>query len=99
MFTNPQPDSSGVANVTLNVDVKRPDGSSSTHAEGAKCFHGELRGSQHGVRLCETVVGFIGESSDPTGIWSVRITLTDNVRGVSIPLSTTFELLDDAASR
>lgn len=98
MFTNPQPDDSGVADVMMDIDVRRPDGSASTHAEGATCFKSVLGGSPQNIRLCGPVVGFVGEPSDPTGTWSVQITLRDNVRKVAIPLSTTFELIDDDAA-
>ncbi len=93
MFTNPKVDRSGAADVVLDLEVKRPDGSMSTDAESAICFQGELRSPPHNVYLCATVVGFAGEPSDPRGTWSVQITITDRIRKVSIPLSTEFELL------
>lgn len=92
MFTNPQVDDSGAADVALDIDVKRPDGSSAMHTEGAVCFQGELLGPPHNVYLCGPVVGFVGEPSDPAGTWSVQITLTDKIRKVRIPLATHFEL-------
>lgn len=91
-YTNPGVDDSGKAHVTLDIDVKRPDGSSSMHTEDAVCFEGEFSGPPHNVYLCGPVVGFVGEQSDPAGIWSVQITLTDEIRKVSMPLSTHFEL-------
>jgi len=96
MFTNPQIDASGAAHVTLDIDVKQPDGSSSTHSEDAVCFKGEFHGPPHNVYLCEPVIGFVGEASDPLGTWLVQITLTDENRKVSMPLTTHFELRSDA---
>jgi hypothetical protein len=96
MFTNPRVDDSGAAHLTLDIDVKRPDGSSSTHAEDAVCFQGTFSGPPHNVYLCGPVIGFVGEPSDPAGTWSVQITLTDMNRKVSMPLATRFELLRDA---
>lgn len=98
MFTNPQLDDSGAAHVILDIDVKRPDGSSSTHVEGAICFQGEFLGPPHSVYLCGPVVGFVGEPSDPAGTWSVQITLTDKIRRVNVPLATRFELLGDVTA-
>jgi len=95
MFTNPAQDEHRAANVTLDIDVTRPDGSSSTHTEGAKCYKGKLLGPPEHVFLCAPVVDFVGESSDPAGTWSVRITITDKVRNVSVPLATSFTLLDE----
>lgn len=96
MFTNPQVDGAGAAHVTMNIDIKRPDGSSSMHTEGAVCAQGEFSGPPHNVYLCGPVIGFVGEPSDPAGTWSVQITLTDMNRKISMPLATHFELRQDA---
>jgi hypothetical protein len=98
MFTNPQLDEKGKANVTVDIDLKRPNGSASTHAEGAVCFQGTLGESPLNVFRCGPVIGFVAESSDPVGTWSVRITLTDTARKVSIPLAATFALLKEEQS-
>jgi hypothetical protein len=84
-----------VEHATLDIDVRRPDGSSSMHTEDAVCFQGEL-GPPHNVYLCGPVVGFVGEASDPAGTWAVQITLTDEIRKVSMPLATHFELSSEA---
>lgn len=94
VFTNPKLDESGAAGVSVDIDVTRPDGSSSMHVEGAACFEGELSGPLRRMFLCKAVIGFVGEPSDPTGTWSVRIAITDTVRQVTIPLSTSFELME-----
>lgn len=99
IFTNPQLDASGTANVTLDIDVRRPDGSISTRSEDAVCLQGKLRGPATNVYLCGPVVGFVGEQSDPAGSWSVRINLMDNIRKVEMPLSTTFTLVNDETAR
>jgi hypothetical protein len=94
IFTNPLADDAGESNVSVDVDVARPDGSSSTHAQDVVCFKGKLLGPPTNVYLCGPTVGFVGEPSDPTGTWSVKITMTDEVRKVSIPLATSFELVE-----
>ena len=98
MFTNPKVDEHRAANVTVDIDITRPDGSSATHSAGAKCYKGKLLGPPDHVFLCAPVVNFVGEKSDPAGTWSVRITITDKVREVSLPLATSFVLLDEKAS-
>jgi len=98
MFTNPKVDEHRVADVTVDIDVRRPDGSSATHSEGAKCYKGKLLGPPDHVFLCAPVVNFVGEKSDPAGTWSVRITITDKIREVSVPLATSFVLLDEKVS-
>lgn len=98
MFANPQLDASGAASVSMDIDVNRPDGSSSSHAEAAVCVRGTLEGPPSSLYLCRQVVEFVGERADPVGTWSVRITLKDDVRKVRVPLSATFELMADADS-
>lgn len=95
IFTNPQVDDAGAAHVTIDIDIKRPDGSSSMHTADALCFQGEP-GPLHNLYLCGPVVGFLREPSDPAGTWSVQIGLTDEIRKVSMSLATHFELRSDA---
>jgi hypothetical protein len=97
MFSNPKLDESGTASVSMDIDVARPDGSSSSHAENAVCSKGKPQGPLTNLYLCAQVIEFIGEVADPVGIWTVRITLKDDVRKVSIPLSATFKLVSDGA--
>jgi hypothetical protein len=93
MFANPQLDASGAARVSMDIDVLKPDGSSSSHAENAVCNQGKVQ--VQGMYLCRQVVEFVGEVTDPVGTWTVRITLKDDVRKISIPLSATFKLVSD----
>jgi len=93
MFSNPQLDSSGAASITMDIDVIRPDGKSSSHAENAVCVQGKL--DPRSLHLCKQVVEYVDEPADPAGKWSVRILLKDEVRKVSIPLSMEFVVVDD----
>jgi hypothetical protein len=94
MLTHPQLDASGAASVSMDIDVTRPDGSSSSHAEGAVCVRGKVQGPVESLYLCGQVVDFAGEPEDPVGTWSVRIVLKDDVRRVNIPLTTSFVLVE-----
>jgi hypothetical protein len=98
-FTNPQPDAAGLGSVSVDIDVKRPDGSVSSHAEGATCFRGKIEGPAENVYLCATTASFIGEATDPAGVWSVQVTLKDDIRKVSVPLATKFELVKEKKTR
>jgi hypothetical protein len=93
MFSNPQLDASGAASVSMDIDVIRPDGVSSSHAENAVCVQGKIELSS--LYRCLQVVEFVNEPTDPAGKWSVRILLKDDVRKVSIPLSMEFVVVDD----
>jgi hypothetical protein len=89
---NPLPDSHGEANVTCDVDVLRPDGSTNIHQADAPCLKGKLALTPDHVFLSAAVIAFTGDPGDPSGKWVVRITLKDHVRGVVVPLQTSFVL-------
>jgi hypothetical protein len=93
MFSNPQLDASGAASISMDIDVIRPDGVSSSHAENAVCVQAKV--DVRSLYRCLQVVEFTNEPTDPTGKWSVRIVLKDDVRKVSIPLSMEFVVVDD----
>ena len=56
------------------------------------CFKGEIKGSTYNIYLAEPVMNFIGEPTDPIGMWTVEVTLKDNIRKVVLPMKTTFTL-------
>jgi hypothetical protein len=99
MFSNPKLDASGTASVSMDIDVTRPDGSSSSHAENAVCAQGKIDGPLDHLYLCGQVIEFVGEPADPVGTWSVRIVLKDDVRKVSMTLAKNFELVADESAR
>lgn len=70
------------------------DGTSSVHQTDAVCFHGELEGTVTNVYLSAPILDFVGEESDPGGKWFVYVTLKDNNRHVSLPLKTSFILIN-----
>lgn len=94
LFSNPQLDATGAASVSVDIDVKRPDGSSSSHAENAPCTKGTLNGPADSLFICGQVVEFTAEPGDPLGTWSVDIVVKDGVRKVSVPLNTDFVLAE-----
>jgi hypothetical protein len=95
MYSNPQLDAAGAASVSMDIDVLRPDGTASSHAAGAECVRGKIQGPVQSFYLCRQVVEFFDEPADPVGTWTVRIVLKDELRKVSIPLSTEFVLVSD----
>ena len=91
-FSNPLLDNSGDADVTCDLDITRPDGTSSLHQTDVSCFKGKIKESANHLFLSAPVIGFTGEAGDKAGKWVVRIALKDNVRGTVVPLSTYFIL-------
>jgi hypothetical protein len=82
----------GMANVTCDIDVTRPDGSVSIHQPDAACFAGLLQEDPRHVFLSAPIIRFVGEPHDPAGEWVVEVTLKDNARDVALPLKTSFNL-------
>ncbi len=92
-FANPKLTPEGKADVTCDIEIVKPDGTNSMQRSGVDCFKGAL-GNPLNMQIVEPVIGFVGEPGDPAGEWMVRITLKDNVRNVSVPLKTSFVLVD-----
>ena len=91
-FANPKLTADGQASIACDLDVKRPDGTSSLHQTDVVCFKGTIKGSPYNMYLSAPVVGFVGEPSDLAGVWTVRISLKDKIRGTVLPLRTSFTL-------
>jgi hypothetical protein len=56
------------------------------------CFQGETKGGPYNTYLAAPVLGFTGDAADPAGVWTVRVSLKDNVRSTVLPLKTSFIL-------
>jgi hypothetical protein len=98
-IVNPKPDAKGEVNVSCDLKVTRPDGTTSIDEKNVDCLKGELQGHPHNMRLAAPVLGFIGEPADPPGTWRVDVILRDVPRGVTMDLHTSFELLDGAEAQ
>lgn len=85
-FSNPGLKPSRLADITCDFDIARPDGTLALHKTGEVCFRGMLRGDPRNVYLSGPVIGFTGDPGDPLGEWTVRATLYDNLRRVSLTL-------------
>jgi len=89
-LANPQIDESGMANVTCDFIVSRPDGSRSINEKNMPCFVTRLATDPKSVYLSAASLKYIAEPQDPRGVWKVQVTLRDNTRRVEIPLETSF---------
>lgn len=94
-YATPQLGADGAVDVVLDLDVNRPDGSSSVHAADSPCYTGPLNGNPANVMLCESSLLYTADPGDLAGKWEVKVLLKDKQRGVSLPLKTSFELVDD----
>ncbi len=91
-FSNPKLDNHGDADISCDLDLRKPDGTASYQQQNATCFKGALQGQPGYLYLSAPVIKFIGEQDDPYGTWQVNITLKDNVGHTSLPLKTSFHL-------
>lgn len=91
-FANPKLAPDGQVDITCDLDATRPDGTTSIHQTDVTCFRGTIKGSPYNMYLSAPVIGFVGEASDPTGTWIIRVSLKDNLRKTVLPLKTSFTL-------
>lgn len=89
-LANPQIGPSGTTDVACELIVTRPDGSKSVNELDIPCFNFELKSNPHNVYLTAATLKYVAEPSDLRGIWTVSVTVKDRVRGVSLPLRTSF---------
>lgn len=91
-FANPRLRDDKTADITCDIDVLRPDGKATFHQLDMPCFKGVISDPRSLTFLSAPVIGWTGDAGDPGGTWILRVLLKDNVRRVSVPLRTSFEL-------
>jgi hypothetical protein len=91
-FSNPKADKQNNVDVTCDIELTRPDGTSSINQKDAVCYRGKLAGNPYNVRLSAPILQFTGEPKDPNSKWILRVVLKDNQRKTALPLKTSFTL-------
>ncbi len=94
-FANPKLDKNSNFLVLCDIKLIRPDGSLSINKANIPCAQGKLATSPQQMFLTRTVIQFIGEVKDQLGEWKVEFNMKDPQRGVSLPLETSFELINN----
>jgi hypothetical protein len=92
LFANPALSKTGRVDVGCDLEVEKPDRTLSIQQLDIDCFQGPVSGPEHNLYLSAPVIGFVGEEGDPAGEWIVRVKMKDRVRGVNVPLETSFTL-------
>ena len=92
LVSNPKLSNDGIADVSCDLEVLRPNGSSASRRTGVDCVKGRLVGGPGQVFMATPVINFVGKNADPSGQWAIRVSLTDNVRQTTLKLRTTFVL-------
>jgi len=91
-YVNPKVNKQGYIDIRCDIKLTRPDGSVATDAKDFECATGEFHGNPYNVRLTNAIIKYIGEEGDVPGEWSVFVLLKDKIRGVEMPLKTSFIL-------
>lgn len=89
-LSNPATNAVGETDVSCDLSVERPDGSKSVGEKDIPCFKVKLTSDPHNVYLSSASLKYIAEPADPRGTWNVDVVVKDRVRGVQIPLHTSF---------
>lgn len=92
-YINPKADQSGNISIYCNIRITKPTGKTSIDQNNIPCAVEKLNGDPRNVRLTQTVIHYIGEEKDPAGQWIVELTIIDKNRNISVPLKTTFTLV------
>lgn len=91
-FANPKLDDAGNSMVRCDLKVVAPTGQPLIDQKDLDCYAGPIAGSAYNMRLSKPVIEFSASPGEPAGIWSAEVMLRDIVRGVELPLRTTFRL-------
>jgi hypothetical protein len=93
-FANPKLDAARQADVRCDIEVRRPDGSVSADQKNLVCYQGPALGDERHTYLAAPVMRFLAEPNDLAGRWTVKVTLRDGGRRVTLPLTSEFKLVD-----
>lgn len=93
-FANPKLDAARKADVRCDIHVLRPDGTVSADQKNLVCYQGPALGDERHTYLSAPVVKFTAEPADLAGKWTVKVTLRDPGRRATLPLVSTFTLVD-----
>ncbi|MCF7749132.1 hypothetical protein KQ945_00140 [Bacillus subtilis subsp. subtilis] len=91
-LSNPSLDDQRMTDVSCDLRVTRPDGQASGEERDVSCFKTALSGDPAHVYLSTVGVKFDAEPGDPPGTWTVAINVRDNLRGITVPLQSSFQL-------
>ncbi|MBC7623521.1 MAG: hypothetical protein H7232_09065 [Aeromicrobium sp.] len=91
-FANAMRGADGKANLTCDLDMMRPDGTSVLHRADAPCWQDPLPGRPQNLYLATPESSFKHHPGDMAGKWTIAVTLKDKLRKTVLPLKTFFVL-------
>jgi len=92
LFVDPGIDSTGSVDVTYDILILKPDGSIYGEQKDFAGLKGKSVVPAHSLQLAKERMGIQIDSLDPSGTYTVEITVRDHIKKVDLPLSATFEV-------
>lgn len=84
----------GKADITYTLLFRRPDGSIYEHMQDLVVVNGTPR---KGIGLCKARSALQIEDTDPFGDYTLKVTITDKIKDVSVEMLFTFSVVDPNA--
>jgi 2-oxo-4-hydroxy-4-carboxy--5-ureidoimidazoline (OHCU) decarboxylase len=91
LFVDPGLDATGLANVTCDIVVRKPDGSVYGEQRNIVGWKGKYL-VPHNLQLTQGRMGIRIEPQDPSGTYTVDVTVRDHIKKIELPLKATFEI-------
>ena len=92
IFVDPGTNAAGVADVTCNIIVRKPDGSIYGQEKNLVGWKEKYIFPAHNLQLAQAYMGIRIEPQDPTGTYTVEVLVRDNIKKIELPLKTTFKV-------
>jgi len=92
LFVDPGTDSKGSVDVTYDIVIRKPDGSIYGEQQDFVGLKGRSVVPAHSLQLAKERMGIQIDSQDPSGTYTVEITVHDHIKKVELPLKATFEV-------
>ena len=91
-FVDPGTDASGSVNVTCNIVVRKPDGRIYGEQKDVVGWKGKYVVPPHHLQLSQGHMVIRIEPQDPSGTYSVEVTVRDHIKKIELPLKATFKV-------
>jgi len=92
LFVDPGTDSKGSVDVTYDMVIRKPDGSVYGRQKNAVGLKGKHVVPAHDLQLAQERMGIQIDSQDPSGTYTVEVTVRDHIKKVELLLKAAFEV-------
>ena len=92
LFVDPGTDSKGSVDVTYDMVIRKPDGSIYGEQKNAVGLKGKYVVPSHDLQLAHERMGIQIDNQDPSGTYTVEVTVRDHIKKVELPLKATFKV-------